>query len=255
MVEALKSRPRGVSQTAAAIGRSLDIYYRDADRMARMDRLNAAFVQPGMLAFDLGAHVGDRTASFLKLGASVVTVEPQPSVFRALQLLYGREPRVSLYQAAVGDAVGEIVLHLNTANPTVSTVSPDLIAASATAEQWQGQVWDQVINVPVITIDQLIEAHGLPQFIKIDVEGHELAALSGLSQPVPALSFEFTTIQRDIAVACIDHLDGYIFNLSLGEEHKLRHQQWIDGAAMKAEIMALPMAANSGDIYARLKAA
>ena len=40
--------------------------------------------------FDVGAHVGDRVASFRRLGARVVAVEPQPAMVKALKLLYGR---------------------------------------------------------------------------------------------------------------------------------------------------------------------
>jgi|GEM_PF-2224461 len=65
----------------AAIDRSFDIYYRDRQRTARMDALNAAFVGQGCLAFDIGAHVGDRTGSFSRLGASVVALEPQCGVW------------------------------------------------------------------------------------------------------------------------------------------------------------------------------
>jgi len=42
-----------------------------------MDRLYRRFVQPGDLVFDVGAHVGDRIASFRRLGARVVAIEPQ----------------------------------------------------------------------------------------------------------------------------------------------------------------------------------
>ena len=51
--------------------------------------------------------------------------------------------------------------------------------------------------MPVTTLDRLIAQHGVPSFIKIDVEGFEDQVLAGLTHPVPALSFEFTTIARD----------------------------------------------------------
>lgn len=239
----------------AAIGRSLDIYYRDAKRTARMDALNTQFIRPGGLAFDIGAHVGDRTGSFLRLGARVVAVEPQPQVFRALRLLYAGCDRATLQRMAMGDETGTLTLHVNTDNPTITTASDDLIAAAQTADMWQGQVWDRQITVPVTTLDQLIGKHGSPDFVKIDVEGHELAVLEGLSTPLPALSFEFTTIQQSIMLACFDRLRAlgdYTFNYSLGEDHKLKHSTWIDADAIVAELTALPMAANSGDVFARL---
>lgn len=246
------NKPGG--KMATAIGRSLDTYYRDTARTGRMDQLNASFVCEGGLAFDIGAHVGDRTASFLRLGASVVALEPQPRVFRALKLIHGREPRAVLQCEAVGAMPGHIDLHVNSNNPTISTASSDLIKAAHGAKEWKREVWDSTIRVPVTTLDQLIAKHGTPDFVKIDVEGHELEVLMGLCAPIPALSFEFTTIQRDIALACVEHLGKlgrYEFNISLGEEHQLRHQTWIDPLDMQTEIAGLPSAANSGDVYAR----
>lgn len=220
-----------------------------------MDALNAAFVKPNGLVFDIGAHVGDRTGSFLRLGASVVALEPQPRIFRALRLLYGRKQSAVLLPWAVGRDTGEIKLFLNTRNPTVATVAPDFIAAASGAEGWQDQTWDDSVTVQVTTLDALIARYGVPDFIKIDVEGHEAEVLAGLSRPVSTLSFEFTTIQRPCAHACIDRLSElgrYSFNLSLGEEHRLRHGNWLTAQAMHAEIDALPDSANSGDVYARL---
>ncbi|MDO9524395.1 MAG: FkbM family methyltransferase [Gemmobacter sp.] len=236
------------------MGRSLDIYYRDSARTARMDRLNAAFVTPGSRVFDIGAHVGDRTGSFLRLGASVVALEPQPRVFRALGLIYGKCPRAVLLPLSAGASVGEITLHLNARNPTVATASPDFIAAAAGAPGWEGQVWDSRISVPLTTLDALISQYDVPDFVKIDVQGHELAVLEGLSTPVPALSFEFTTIQRAEAAACLDRVSAigrYEYNLSLGEDHVLRHATWQSADVLRAEIAALPHSANAGDIYAR----
>ncbi|GAB5447094.1 FkbM family methyltransferase [Gymnodinialimonas sp.] len=241
----------------SAIGRSFDVYYRDAARTLRMDRLNAAFVGPGDLAFDIGAHVGDRTASFRRLGARVVTLEPQPNVFRALRLIHGHDRDVVLRREAAGAEVGQIDIHLNTQNPTVSTASRALIEAAPGSEAWADQQWDQTIRVPMTTLDHLIATHGLPSFIKIDVEGHEAEVLAGLATPVRALSFEFTTIQRDVATACLKRLTtlgDYTFALSLGEDHALQEDGWTTAKTMAKTLQNLPTSANSGDVYARLKA-
>jgi FkbM family methyltransferase len=247
MLDALRSI-RGVI-------RSLRIYYGDAERSRAMQRLYAAFVRPGDLVFDVGAHVGDRVRTFRRLGARVVAVEPQPALAKVLRLFYGRDPLVKIEAAAVGRQVGTTELSLNVQNPTVSTASSDFIAAARNAAGWQDQQWTKRIRVPVTTLDALIDAHGTPSFIKIDVEGFEAEALAGLSDAPAALSFEFTMIQRDVAQACIARCAelGYRrFNAALGESQKLEHVGWVEADEMRRWLDALPMQANSGDIYARL---
>ncbi len=245
-------RPLG---TARGVGRSLRIYHGDADRAARMDALYARFLRPGALAFDIGAHVGDRVSSFRRLVARVVAVEPQPGAFRALRLIHGRDPHVTLLQAALGDRTGQARLRINTRNPTISTLSDDFIRATESVAGWEGQAWDAHVDVPMVTLDALIAQHGAPDFLKIDVEGLEDRVLAGLSQPVPALSFEVTMIQRDVAGRCLYRLallGDYRFRLSLGESHQFEGEGWCDGATMLAQIDALPAAANAGDVYAVL---
>jgi FkbM family methyltransferase len=247
-------RPEG---TARAIGRSLRIYHGDPDHAQALDALHARFVAKGDLVFDIGAHVGDRVSSFRRLGARVVALEPQPGAMRALRLIHGRDRNVTLLQAAAGDAGGEITLLVNTKNPTVSTASQDFIAAADGAAGWEGQSWDHRITVPALTLDMLIEAHGAPDFVKIDVEGFEDRVLAGLSRPVKLLSFEFTTIQRDIAHKCLlrlASLGNYRFELALGESQRFERGEWVGAGEMAKVIDDLPHEANSGDVYARLEA-
>ncbi len=242
-------------RTVRGIVRSLRIYYGDRQHGPAMDRLYRQFVQPGDLVFDIGAHVGDRIASFRRLGARVVAIEPQPALVKTLRLFYGRDQNVTIEAAAVGRQPGTIALSVNLDNPTVSTVSTDFMAAAAAAPGWEGQIWSKRIRVPLTTLDELVARHGTPVFIKIDVEGFEAEALAGLGQPVQALSFEFTLIQRDIASACIERCGalGYArFNATLGESQRFEHSNWTEAKTIARWLDELPPAANSGDVYARL---
>jgi FkbM family methyltransferase len=232
--------------------RSLGIYYHP-DRRGPLDRMHARFAGRGDLVFDIGSHVGDRIASFRRLGARVVAVEPQPALARLLRLLYGRDRQVTVVQAAAGAIRGEMQMHLNLNNPTVSTASEDFIHAARTDRAWQGQRWERSVTVPVTTLDGLIGRFGEPRFIKIDVEGFEDQVLRGLSRAPAAFSFEFTTIQRPVARAALaecPRLGAHRFNAALGESQSLLHPTWLPAHSIRAWLDSLPQHANSGDIYA-----
>ena len=242
-------------RTARSIIRSLRIYYGDRSRTAAMDRLYGRFVGRGDLVFDIGAHVGDRVASFRRLGARMVAVEPQPAMVKVLKLFYGRDADVAIEAVAVGRSTGTIRLMINADNPTVSTTSREFVNAARGAPGWEAQHWSRSIRVPVTTLDSLIDKYGTPDFIKIDVEGFEEEALRGLAHAVKALSFEFTSIQRDVALACIERCItlGYArFNAALGESQTFVNADWVGGKEIARWLAGLPHAANSGDVYAAL---
>jgi|SRR5436190_9548488 len=239
-------------QRARGVARSLRTYYGGGDRDG-LDRLYRGLLCSGDLVFDIGAHVGSRTAAFRRLGARVVAVEPQPALAKLLRLLFAADRAVTVEATAVGRSTGYVELKLNIDNPTVSSASPEFLRAAAGAVGWEGQAWDKVITVPLTTIDALIARHGAPKFIKIDIEGFEAEALAGLTHPPPALSFEFTTVAPAIAAAALERCValGYRrFNAVLGEQHAFVHQKWLAADAVGAWMAALPHAANSGDLYA-----
>ena len=244
-----------VSEALKGVFRSLRTYHGPHAPKARMDALYVRFMAPDDIVFDIGAHVGDRVSSFRRLGARVIAVEPQPLLQQALRHIHGRDPGVILVPAAVGSENRQATLHVNSRNPTVSTLSDAFMVEAFSADGWENQIWDKVISVPVVTLDRLISTFGPPVFIKIDVEGVEDDVLLGLSQSIPALSFEFTTIAREVALRCLDRLSvlgPYRFDVVLGENQTPTFYRWITAPEMAHHIRNLPHAANSGDVYAVL---
>jgi hypothetical protein len=73
--------------------RSLAIYHGQPWRAYALRRRYAALLGPGDLAFDVGAHVGNHSRSFARLGARVVAIEPQPAFAAWLRRLSAIDPR------------------------------------------------------------------------------------------------------------------------------------------------------------------
>lgn len=239
--------------------RSLLVYHGIPWRRAQLRRFYRRFVPAGGLAFDVGAHTGNRLQCFLDLGARVVAVEPQPGLAERLQRRHGSDSRVSLVVGALGRAPGELRLMSSPRTPTVATLSTDFVARAGATESFKGVAWQPGPVVPVTTLDALIARHGRPDFVKIDVEGFELEVLGGLSEPLPALSFEFLPAVRDVALGCIDRLEAlagpgrYRYAVSLGERLRLLNPAGEPADAMRAWLTGLPPDAPSGDVHAWLQ--
>ena len=150
-------------------------------------RFYAQFVQPGSLVFDCGANLGEYTQAFLYLGASVVAVEPHPGMVARLRRI--RNKRLTVVPAAMGKEPGVLPLHMSNKSE-VSSMSSSWLDVVARNDGWATKPrWTDSIDVTVSTLDALIERFGMPEFIKIDVEGFELEVLRGLTQLPRCLKF------------------------------------------------------------------
>ncbi len=223
-------------------------------------RFYSQYVNEGDLCFDIGANIGNRIGVFLKLGATVVAVEPQNSCMRKLLKKYGNNNKVFLVHKALGSREGKGNLILSNSH-TVSSMSKewidcvrdsDMFFTSTSAFQWHENV-----TVPVTTLDKLIRKYGSPAVCKIDVEGFEYQVIKGLSQPAEMISFEFTPTPKLInrSIESIKHLStiGNVqFNYSFGESMILALPEWVDDGKICNILLSIPYkTAFSGDIYAR----
>ncbi|MCF8479973.1 MAG: FkbM family methyltransferase [Rhodospirillum sp.] len=240
--------------TALGLARSLIVYYGQPWRRLSLKRFHRPLLTPGDLVFDIGAHVGSRAKTYLSLGLEVVAVEPQPAFADLLGRHFSRRLK-GLERVAVGAESGEVILHVSSRHPTVTSTSGAFIESARHAEGFRDVVWDRTILVPMTTLDALIARHGKPAFCKIDVEGAESQVLRGLSQPLTLVAFEYIPAMRADTLAAIDilmALGDYRFNRVVGERHRFVSPEWTTRDALLKDLEALPPNASSGDIYARL---
>ena len=142
-------------------------------------------------------------------------------------------------------------------HPTVSSLAPGFAARMRGAPGFRAVRWDAGETVEVTTLDALIAAHGMPRFVKIDVEGFEAEVLAGLSRPVPWVAFEYLPAAPDTTAACIRRLADlgrYEFNLVPGEARRFALEDWRDAAAIAPALAEAARSGRPGDVYARLAA-
>lgn len=164
---------------------------------AREVRLYQSILGEGAkLIFDIGAYDGHKTAAFLELCDSVVVCEPDAHNFRLLGIRFRRQRRrVSLYRTALAEQAGTAVFHVHHPGSAFNTLNPAWAALLEADHmtRWNEEIRFQQesdVEVATTTLDELIRLHGMPDFIKIDVEGFERLVMAGLSRSVPCLSFE-----------------------------------------------------------------
>jgi FkbM family methyltransferase len=170
------------------------------------------------MIFDVGANVGTKTDLFLRLGARVVAVEPDDA---CQQLLRDRFLRyrlkscpVTLIDKAASDKVGIEKMWIDGPGSAVNTISrkwADHLKDGKDDFKYGhfGLEFSRSKSVETTTVERLVTQHGMPFFLKIDVEGHELSVLLGMRQPVPFLSFEvnLSTFRKE-GIECVRVLCG-----------------------------------------------
>ena len=146
-------------------------------------RFLATQVRSGDLGLDIGANVGAyvlQLAHWNRPHGRIIAFEPNPAAAELLERhlrFNDLAGRVEVVRSAVGAQPGSAVLHAAGADGRGRLDQPNPELAGHT----------QPVSVPVTTIDGFCSARGLkPDWILIDIEGFEIAALSGGRQTLTA---------------------------------------------------------------------
>jgi len=163
-----------------------------------------------MKIFDIGYNKGEfTTASFDKFGNDtiIVAVEPNP----ALDSIHSDKENFTLVKKAVSSEIGEVSFYTAPFDNGVSTTSQEFMEISRFTMgsknlRPKSVYWSLDSAIQSTTLDQLIEEYGVPDYIKIDVEGGELNVIKGLTQKTPELFFEWHEEMSNVLYGCIEHL-------------------------------------------------
>lgn len=159
------------------------------------------------MIFDIGFHRGAFTLAHINNTDKVIAVEANPKLYKqGIAQFYG-DDRVTLLNYAAYSEITTIPFYVSNAD-TISTISKDWIEDSRFSKDY---VWFDPIELPTITLDELIKQYGLPELIKIDVEGAELDVVKGLTQKVNELCFEWAEESLDKINLTIEHLQNIGF--------------------------------------------
>jgi FkbM family methyltransferase len=218
----------------------------------RMRSFYSQFVKQGELVFDAGANVGVYSEIFTDLGAKVVAIEPNPDCCRLLERLANRRS-VTVESCAVGETFDRIVLRLSD-NSELSSANPDWCAKVQRSSLHWNAHWVGEIEVEVTTLDRLAERHGIPSFVKIDVEGFDDRVMRGMSFKPNVLTFEFNRLLPEVAGRCLEApviSSGYEFNFVHGGKLHCASSDWLDRCKFTERLDALAADDPSGDVIAR----
>lgn len=169
------------------------------------------------LVFDVGANQGNKTALFNKLGSNVIAVEPDDLSYKLLVTRFKSNDKVTVLHSAVSDTIGKAEFFLNEPGSAFNTLSVKWKESleDKTVNRWHTETtFNNVTEVETITLDHLIKKYGKPSYIKIDVEGHELACIKGLTGKISVISVEANLPEfKDETLQIIEHLKNIDRNI------------------------------------------
>ncbi|MEQ8784168.1 MAG: FkbM family methyltransferase [Roseibium album] len=136
------------------------------------------------LVFDVGAHMGEDTDLYLKLGYRVIAVEASPQMLQLLHERFSNEiesQRLVIVGAALVPADYEentVTFFVNQHNSEWSSISNEFVERNRKRNNHAVSE----VTVPIVKCADLFERYGTPVYLKVDVEGADQCALDAVCE-------------------------------------------------------------------------
>src|SRR5262249_3619421 len=131
------------------------------------------------LIYDVGAHKGEDSEFYLLKGFRVIAIEAVPELcedIRSRLQLYLQSGQLTLINAAIAECARPVKFFVNQANSVWGT----------TCENWAKRnerlgAPSRMITVAGVSFSEVLLKHGIPYYLKVDIEGSDLLCLRALS--------------------------------------------------------------------------
>jgi FkbM family methyltransferase len=213
------------------------------NELAELPRVLRHFLQPGDTFIDVGANHGSfsNVASGLVGNRGlVIAIEPQPRLAGLLRRSLAQGPaRFEVHQIACGDRSEEVKFYI----PRATSGSAGRFSRFSAISS------HRTIHVAMRPMDEVIDWRRLPgrTFVKLDVEGSELAFLSGarhmIGATAPALLIEINPVAKSAAGSSKAKIISALIELGYDRfvtPQELERQRPLADQIVDADIIALP---------------
>ena len=184
--------------------------------------------------FDIGANIGKWSIANLNNTGKIIAIEASPNTFKQLCYNTKNYNQIICLNFAVCDVVNEYINFYESDTNTLSTINKEWLTSKNS--RFYNYSKFKEIKCKTIKIDALIEIHGIPELIKIDVEGGEFECLSSLTKKIKDICFEWASETNDITLKCIDYLKnlGYMdFAIQFEDNYTYRPKKYQDLESIK----------------------
>ncbi len=166
------------------------------------------------LIYDIGIHNGDDTAYYLSRGYRVVAVDANPLMMDAARQKFAEavaSGRLTLLNVGILDRAGQLRFYVNENDSKLSSFDHKLAGCHGDP--------CREIEVECLPLPELFARHGVPYFLKVDIEGADKLCAQSLrgSAPLPPfVSFEFMAADAETILATLRDLGYRRFKMIYG---------------------------------------
>ena len=196
------------------------------------------------LLFDIGANVGAYAQARWETGeyAKIICIEANEIAFKRLETRFKNNNNIFPIFCAAGAKDNEKIIFYQTKATVLSTANPAWL--NTPGYRFEGNSTASIVSeieILSVTIDKLIDIYGIPDLVKIDVEGYEETVIKGLSIKIPELCFEWAEEMSKECLATLKQLKskGFTnFAIQYNDDYTYKPEKYLKISKFKSKMLS-----------------